>query len=91
MPQPVNDQFCGDIYWVKEPTGGLRNATPGECAAEIKRLRAGIQAMLDGNYPNPRSYRPGQCPHGHLYYEECGACDEAWLKAVLNGTEKEMK
>lgn len=53
-------------------------------AAEIDRLRAGIQAMLDGDYPNPRSHRPGKCPHGQPYYEECGECNDDWLTGILN-------
>lgn len=90
-PVDPKDMFCGGLYWVRNVPGlGLRSALPGECAAEIQRLRAGIQAMLDGNYPHPRSYRPGNCPHGHLYYEECVACNAAWLTALLDGTEKEM-
>ncbi len=56
-------------------------------AAEvIERLRSGIQAMLDGDYPHPRSYRsaPGmQCPHGIIYYEECSQCNDAWLQGLL--------
>lgn len=54
--------------------------------AEITRLRAGIQAMLDGNYPNPRSYRPGKCPHGLAYYEACENCAYEWLAGLLNPT-----
>lgn len=51
---------------------------------ELERLRAGIQAMLDGNYPHPRKYRPGKCPHGTPYYDECTRCDGEWLRGLLN-------
>jgi hypothetical protein len=70
------------------------NAPPGplgrnmiSAAAEIDRLRSGIQAMLDGNYPHPRAYRsaPGmECPHGIPYYQDCGACNDAWLQGLLS-------
>lgn len=37
----TDDEFYGGIWWVPDGAGGgVRNATPGECAAEIKRLRA---------------------------------------------------
>lgn len=55
--------------------------------AEIDHLRAGIQAMLDGNYPHPRAHRPGDCPHGTPYYQECAQCDTAWLQALLDPRE----
>lgn len=54
--------------------------------AEIERLRSGIQAMIDGNYPNPRAYRSApnkKCPHGVFYYDECEACNDAWLMGLL--------
>ncbi len=39
------DEFWGGIWWVKACDAfGLRSATPGECAAEIKRLRSVIEA-----------------------------------------------
>jgi hypothetical protein len=50
---------------------------------EIIRLRQGIQDMLNGNYPHPRAYRPGKCPHDVWYFDECPSCDEAHLQAVL--------
>lgn len=50
---------------------------------EVERLRAGIQDMLDGNYPHPRKYRPGKCPHGTPYYDECLNCDDEWLRKLL--------
>lgn len=52
---------------------------------EIMRLRAGICAMLSGNYPNPRDHRPGRCRHGVHYWEECGQCSDAWLEHILKG------
>lgn len=49
--------------------------------------RAGIQAMLDGNYPCPRAYRNegGQCPHGIWFYEACEMCNDEWLTKLLAG------
>lgn len=56
-------------------------------ADEVARLRAGIQAMLDGDYPHPRKFRhtTRKCPHGTPYYEECAQCDDSWLVALLKG------
>lgn len=54
-----------------------------EAADEIARLRRGIQDMLDGNYPHPRAHRPGRCPHGVWFYEECPACTDEALQAIL--------
>lgn len=36
----ADDEFWEGIWWVPDGTGNVRNATPKECAAEIKRLRA---------------------------------------------------
>ena len=79
------DEFYGGIWWVLDGSGKVRNATPGECAAEIQRLRAGIQAILDGDYPNPRDHRPGKCEHGIYYWEPCEQCLDSALLAILNG------
>jgi hypothetical protein len=43
-PADPEDEFYGGVYWVKghDELGlgpGLRTATPGECASEIRRLR----------------------------------------------------
>lgn len=58
-----------------------------ELAAEVKRLRKGIQDYLDGDYPHPRSYRGGgaqkQCPHGRYYYENCESCIDEHFHALL--------
>jgi hypothetical protein len=53
--------------------------------AEALRLRAGIEAFLAGDYPNPRSHRPDNCEHGTPYYEECSACDTAHFLKLLAG------
>ena len=44
LPDP-EDEFWGGIWWVKAHDAfGLRSAAPGECAAEIKRLRGVVEA-----------------------------------------------
>lgn len=74
----------------EEETGERNYSSEGlvpELVAEIERLRKGIQDMLDGNYPHPRTYRssPGmECPHGIPYYQDCGACNDAWLQGLLS-------
>lgn len=80
--------------WAQEGIGWLRDKDI-DClmgvedenkrlTAENGRLRKGIQDMLDGNYPHPRSYRPGKCAHDVWYFDECPSCDEAHLQAILN-------
>ncbi len=45
-PDP-EDEFYGGIWWVRvAPDCGLRSASPGECAAEIKRLRAALMEVV---------------------------------------------
>jgi hypothetical protein len=36
-------------------------------AEKLADLRAAVQHVLDGDYPNPRQHRPGKCGHG-VYY-----------------------
>jgi hypothetical protein len=38
-----------------------------------------MQAVVSGDYPNPRDHRPGQCSHGRYYYEDCLSCVDEWL------------
>lgn len=38
----ATDEFWEGIWWVPDGTGNVRNATPGECATEIQRLRAAL-------------------------------------------------
>lgn len=38
------DEFYGGIWWVPEGKG-MRNASPGECAREIQRLRAQLSKI----------------------------------------------
>jgi hypothetical protein len=52
-------------------------------ADEIERLRKGIEDYRAGNYESPRSHRPRQCPHGLSYWQECDACNDAALAAIL--------
>ena len=35
-----DDEFLYGIWWVSDGAHGLRDASPSECATEIKRLRA---------------------------------------------------
>lgn len=40
------DEFLHGIWWVSDGVGGLRDASLGECATEIKRLRASVKAIV---------------------------------------------
>ena len=48
------DEFWHGVWWVPDSDGGVRNATPGECAEEIKRLRKELEdcenAALNRSY-----------------------------------------
>lgn len=54
-----------------------------ELEAENARLRKGIEDYRAGDYPNPRRHRPRTCPHGLSYWQECDACNDAALAAIL--------
>jgi hypothetical protein len=51
--------------------------------AEIERLRAGIQAFLDGDW-EPKVKKMDKCPHGQYGYESCEACIEIWFEHLLD-------
>lgn len=53
------------------------------------KLRAGIQAYLSGDYPNPRDHRPGKCQHGASYWEECTNCSIEHFTKVLEESEND--
>lgn len=85
------DHNCQE--WVRQAAENAeaadRLARRAETAeAETARLRAGIQAIIDGNYDHPRRHRPGQCRHGIHYYDECGNCTDEALAALLSSQEK---
>lgn len=51
--------------------------------ARAERMEKAIRDFLTGDYPHPRSHRPGRCEHGVSYWEECARCDIAHFEAVL--------
>lgn len=53
------------------------------------KLRAGIQAYLSGDYPNPRDHRPGKCQHGASYWEECTNCSIEHFTKVLEESDND--
>lgn len=82
--------LADEVAFTISPAGRLRREDREVALAlEITRLRAGIQAMLDGDYPHPRAYRsePGmRCPHGTLYHDNCEQCNDEWLAGLLDGS-----
>lgn len=63
-----------------------------------EELRKAITDYLSGDFASARSYRPGECPHGVIWFHECEACndayfqkaidaDDAWLSKAQSGTE----
>jgi hypothetical protein len=76
------DKFDAPVREVGPPQR-IRLPPNVEQTAEIERLRAGIRAMLDGDYPHPRSYRPARCPHDTACFDECGQCNDEYLTELL--------
>lgn len=55
-----------------------------EGAAEIERLRKGIQDYLDGNYGfDYRGSKTMQCPHGAYRHEICGQCTDEHFSQLI--------
>lgn len=48
-----------------------------------------LKNYLSGDYENPRQYRPGKCPHGAYYYEECEVCNDAYIEQTLKSISME--
>lgn len=57
---------------------------PASAQERLEELQHKIQMFLDGDYPNPRLHRPGQCEHKIWYWESCESCNDAWLKSALD-------
>lgn len=57
----------------------------GECAAEIARLRKGIQDYLDGRYGRYGEQKTDLCPHERFGYEMCGLCIDDHFTKLLDG------
>lgn len=55
-------------------------------ADEIERLRAGIQAYLDGEYGYQfKGSKLLKCPHGQFRHETCEGCiDEHFTELLIN-------
>lgn len=85
-----DDVFTGADGYENDPPpteyvrADLAAAELAAARAEIERLRAGIQDMIDGDYPNPRDHRPLKCRHDTWYYEECKYCNDEWLQKLLS-------
>lgn len=47
-------------------------------------LRRAIEDYLSGDFPHPRHYRPGKCPHGIFYWNECEACTTKHFERALD-------
>jgi hypothetical protein len=58
--------------------------------SEAEILRKGIQDFLSGDYEHPRTFRPGRCPHGLNYWEECAGCDIKHFEWVLKAASERV-
>ncbi|MCK1445388.1 hypothetical protein IVB43_23675 [Bradyrhizobium sp. 48] len=59
-----------------------------EAAAEIRRLRQGIQDYLDGDYGRDYFHTArDKCPHGLFRWESCENCIDAHFTKLLASEE----
>lgn len=54
-----------------------------EAVKSIDQLETGIKDFLTGDYPNPRSSRPNNCPHYVSHWNTCDECDTEHLQGLL--------
>jgi len=68
-------------------------AEAAQMAAEVERLRAALQNIVDGDVPRPvgKRYRADgqeskndQCIHGEWMYDECWGCTSDLARAALH-------
>ena len=70
---------------------GVFVMTAAEYCTEVARLRAGIQALIDGyphwiGHPNPTYAGRGQCVHEQ--WQHCDQCRDEYLQRLLDGEPK---
>ena len=57
----------------------------GRCQREeVRRLRAGIENYLDGNYPT--AAKNDKCNHGRYGFEGCENCIDEYFTQLLKET-----
>lgn len=54
-----------------------------ELRERVTELEQGIRNFLAGDYPNPRKYRPHECPHKRNYWEDCCQCNDEYFEKLL--------
>ena len=55
-----------------------------EALNRVAYLEKAIKDFVGGDYPNPRSMRPNDCPHGIRYWQECTSCDDEYWTSVMD-------
>jgi molecular chaperone GrpE (heat shock protein) len=50
-----------------------------------------VQAYLNGDYDQPKRYRPNHCPHGTEYYNDCAVCDLIHFQKALAQIEQQKE
>lgn len=73
-----------DRYGYGQHYGPMAKAC-AEAAAEIRRLRKGIQDYVDGNYEPKIVGKIDKCSHGQFGYEACEACIDEHFTKLLGG------
>ena len=60
LPKPESeDEFFGGVWWVPDGAGGVRSASPGECALALRQARAEIKRLTD--LPDDAAEASGRC------------------------------
>lgn len=79
------DLHAKDLGWFTLTMQRRAGETPEQQARErlatIARLRAGMQAVIEGTYPH--ALKGTKCEHGLWYFVTCGQCIDDHLTAVL--------
>ena len=58
-----------------------KNAKLAALREEVRRLRAGIESYLDGNYPT--AAKNDKCSHGRYGFEGCENCIDEYFTQLL--------
>jgi lipopolysaccharide biosynthesis regulator YciM len=58
---------------------------------KLATITQAVQAYLNGDYDQPKRYRPNHCPHGTEYYNDCAVCDLTHFQKALAQIEQQKE
>jgi hypothetical protein len=59
--------------------------------SKLATITQAVQAYLNGDYDQPKRYRPNHCPHGTEYYNDCAVCDLIHFQKALAQIEQQKE